>query len=91
MLVKVGGGALRLAVAGDVVQLCVSGWLLPVDSTAIVLCVEGLITCVLAGNCQWRAMSGWLSWLWVSLCAASTSVLNVRLAAPSVGKLLASA
>ena len=40
VLVKVGGGALRLAVAGDVVQLCISEWLLPVDSTVIVSCVE---------------------------------------------------
>ena len=51
-LVWVGGGALNLAVAGDVVWLCVSKWLLLVDSTASVLCVEGLITCMLAGDCQ---------------------------------------
>ena len=50
VLVKVGGGALRLVVAGDVVQLCISEWLLPVDSIVIVSCVVGLLICVLVGK-----------------------------------------
>ena len=70
VLVKLGGGALCLAVACDVVQLggwalcIVSKWLLLADGTALVSCVKGLVTCVLTGDCQGgRAMSGWLSWL----------------------------
>ena len=72
VLVKVGGGALRLAVAGDVVQLCIPEWLLPVDSTVIVSCVEGLITCVLAGNCQGEGH------VWLAVLVVGVAVCSVH-------------
>ena len=78
MLVKLGDGALGLAVACDVVQLggwalcIVSKWLLLVDSTAIVSCVEGLITCVLAGDCQGEGH------VWLAVVVVGVAVCSVH-------------
>ena len=70
--VKVGGGALRLAVTGDVVQLCISEWLLHVDSTVIVSCVDGLITCVLAGNFHGEGH------VWLAVLVVGVAVCSVH-------------
>ena len=79
MLVKLGGGALGLAVARGVVQLggwalcIVSKWLLLADGTALVSCFKGLVTCVLTGDCQ-----GGEGHVWLTVVVVGVAMCNVR-------------